>query len=204
MARHLATLALLVSGLTAAAAPNLKGKGEPLYYPTKEGDKLVYEMQSPVATSMEITEVVTKVEKKDGALIVSVERNMGGKTALPSQFSVSEKGVTRIATSGRDLPVPIPLLNLTTKPGDTWTYEPDTGGGGGPARITTYRMGREEMVEVPAGKFKALRVESEQQLGANVYKATLWYAPGVGLVKSVSISGDTERTQVLKSFTPGK
>jgi len=203
MARQFAALGLLIAALAAVAAPNLKGKGEGLYYPTKEGDKLVYEMTSPVGTAMEITELVTKVEKKDGALIVSIERNLGGKSALPSQFSISEKGVSRIATSGRVLPVPIPLLNLTTKPGDTWTYEPDTGGGG-PARMTTYRMGKEEDVEVPAGKFKAVRVESEQQLGANVYKATLWYAPGVGLVKSVSISGDTERTQVLKSYTPGK
>jgi hypothetical protein len=65
-------------------------------------------------------------------------------------------------------------------------------------------MGREEEVEVPAGKFKALRVEAEQELGANVFKSTLWYAPGVGLVKSVTNTNGTERVQVLKSFTPGK
>jgi hypothetical protein len=203
MARQLAALAMLVTGLTAAAAPNLKEKGEPLYYATKEGDKPVYEMRSGDTTT-EATEVVTKVEKKDGTLLISVSREFQGRTTPPSQVSVSEKGVFRVASAGRELPVPIPMLKLPGKPGDTWTYEPDTGGGGGPARKTTYRMGREEEVEVPAGKFKALRVESEQELGANLFRSTLWYAPGVGLVKSLTNTNGHERIQVLKSFTPGK
>ena len=45
MSRTLATLATLLAGLTAAAAPALKGKAETLYYPTKVGDMLIYEMQ---------------------------------------------------------------------------------------------------------------------------------------------------------------
>jgi hypothetical protein len=201
MCRALATLAILTTGL-AAGAPALKGKVEPLYYPTRLGDKLVYEMQTGGAGT-EITEVVTQVEKKDEALIVSIERELKGRKVAPSQFSVSEKGVTRVATSGRELPVPMPLLKLPGKPGDTWTWEPDPAGAA--PRKTTYTLGKEEEVEVPAGKFKALRVESELDLGGNVIKGTLWYAPGVGLVKSVTSSGGgTGRTQVLKSFTPGK
>jgi hypothetical protein len=201
MSRCVAALAVLTAASITAAAPKLKGKVDALYYPTREGDKLVYEMRSGDSVN-ELTEVVTKVERKDDALLVTVERNAGGKKALASQFTVSEKGVTRVVTSGRELPVPIPMLKLPGKPGDTWTYEPDAAGG--PPRKTTYTLGKEEDVEVPAGKFKALRVESEQVLGDNVYKSTLWYAPGVGLLKSVNNIGGTERTQVLKSFTPGK
>lgn len=202
MSRAVAALAILVASLVASAAPALKGKGEPLYYPTKVGDKLVYELQSGGGPGNEVAETVTRVDKNEGALLVSIERELKGRKTAPSQFSVSEKGVTRIATSGRELPVPIPLLKLPAKPGDTWTWEPDAGGG--PPSKTTYTLGKEEEIEVPAGKFRALRVESEQDLGGRVFKSTLWYAPGVGLVKSVMNNGATDRVQVLKSFTPGK
>jgi len=202
MSRAFVTLAILASGLVASAAPALKAKAEAFYYATKVGDKLVYELQAAGGVTGEITECITQVDKQGDALIVSVERELKGRKTAPSQFSVSEKGVTRIATAGRELPIPIPMLKLPGKPGDTWTWEPDAGGG--PASKTTYTLGKEEEIEVPAGKFRALRVESEQDLGGRVFKSTLWHAPGVGLVKSVMNNGATDRTQVFKSYTPGK
>src|SRR5918993_1154375 len=46
----------------AAAAPGLKGKAEPLYYPTTVGDTLVYELQFDGGQVMHSTEIVTEVE----------------------------------------------------------------------------------------------------------------------------------------------
>jgi hypothetical protein len=59
-------------------------------------------------------------------------------------------------------------------------------------------------VEVPAGKFKALRVEWKTDENVLALTATRWYAPGVGLVKEVTSSGGAEQTQVLKSFRAEK
>ena len=56
-------------------------------------------------------------------------------------------------------------------------------------------------MEVPAGKFKAVRVEQVVHFTfafGEPYRQTDWYAPGVGLIKTVA--GQSVTT--LKSFTP--
>lgn len=51
---------------------------------------------------------------------------------------------------------------------------------------TTYTAVGYETVSVPAGTFKALKVEQSSSMGGtNPDTQTLWYAQGVGLVKSV-------------------
>jgi hypothetical protein len=118
---------------------------------------------------------------------------------------VSDKGLTRIGSGDRDLPVPVPMLKLPAKAGDSWSYEPAVPEGA-EKRTITYTVGKEEEIEVPAGKFKALRVEMTQSAapGEFIPRMTYWYASGIGLVKSVSAQGAKDRTVVLKSFTPGK
>ncbi|WP_020474616.1 TapB family protein [Zavarzinella formosa] len=61
-----------------------------------------------------------------------------------------------------------------------------------------------EDVEVPAGKFKTIRLEMKSQVGRVKTEATYWYAPNLGLVKMTGMSGNLESVMVLKSFTPGK
>jgi hypothetical protein len=58
-------------------------------------------------------------------------------------------------------------------------------------------------VEVPAGKFKAIRVVTESQALARPFRRTDWHAPGVGVVKRVVLDGKIESVEVLKSMTPG-
>jgi hypothetical protein len=60
----------------------------------------------------------------------------------------------------------------------------------------------EEVVEVPAGKFTAVRVDSVYSADGEESTMSRWFAPNVGLVKMVH--GGGSRTTVLKSFTPGK
>jgi hypothetical protein len=108
--------------------------------------------------------------------------------------------VYRIAVGGRTYDPPVCLLKLPAKPGDTWTTELS---GKGQPRKTIYTYRGEEEVEVPAGKFKALKIESEMETGKSV-RATFWYVAGIGMVKSSTKFGDTERVYALKSFTAGK
>jgi hypothetical protein len=59
-----------------------------------------------------------------------------------------------------------------------------------------------EEVEVPAGKYRAVRVDTAAGMfNGNPVEAKAWYAPGIGLVKS---EGSFGHKLVLKSFTPGK
>jgi hypothetical protein len=94
--------------------------------------------------------------------------------------------------------------------GDSWEWEKP-----GVAKWK-YKAVKEEEVEVPAGKFKALRIEGEGTIQERAIKAvrpaklTEWISPGYPTIKSITKVGDGseicdgETTTVLKSFTPGK
>ena len=66
---------------------------------------------------------------------------------------------------------------------------------------TTKVAAVDEEVEVPAGKFKAIRVERSTD---QKHFETVWYAAGTGVVKWVRGTGESEIVVVLKSFTQGK
>lgn len=180
--RTLLAVGVLTLGLPTVAAPVPKVKGSPYHFPTTVGAKWVYETPDGGLESA----VVSAVEKDGDDLIVSREGVDGTRTAY-TKTVVSPDGLRqeREFTGGKLGWV----LKSTAKAGDSWDM-PEGG------KRTVHGP---EAVEVPAGKFTALRVEWEQSGG----KCTSWYAPGVGEVKRVMKWGETETvTRALKSFTP--
>ncbi len=178
----------------ADAAPTLKPKDD-YYHPTKVGDTRVYETRSGEKVLEVVTVIVTKVETTDDRfqVEVSTERELAAQKFITRHtVEVSPKGVVRIVVEG-ELPNPMTLLKLPTKVGDSWN---------GPNMRPTYTVVKvDEMVEVPAGKFRAIKIEFA--MGTDP-KTTVWHAPCVGVVKTMINLGGTERSQVLKAFTPGK
>jgi len=192
-------LSTLLAATLAALVP--KAKATELYYPTTEGTKRVMRTKSEDGASNEVTITVTKVEEKEGTFTVTTTREVSGQR---SEFrnEVSAKGVFSLPRSG-EKGEPRAALKLPAKEGDTWaTEQPASGNRAG--WTTKHTVGKEEEVEVPAGKFKAIVVTAEYELDGIAYKSTAWYAVGIGVVKSVSVSNRTERMQELKEFTPGK
>jgi hypothetical protein len=95
------------------------------------------------------------------------------------------------------------LLKLPAKAGDTWEWE-DRAADAGRRQKIKFKIVGEEEVEVPAGKFKAIRVSEEEEVRGRTTKHESWYAPDVGLVKRVTQLVVGEGVILLKSFTPGK
>ncbi len=189
-------LALLIA-VPVSAAPAVKGTGGPVYFPIQVGAKTVMEttVDGPFGKTpgaIETVQTVTKVEGKDGTYRVTVERESKAKNFV-TMYEVSAKGVFRVAIDGSALAEPVPLLKLPARPGDTWKTA--TG---------TATVGKEEEIEVPAGKFKAVPVTTERELAGRTLKTTTWLAPDVGVIKRVSTVNDINTVNVLKSFTPGK
>jgi hypothetical protein len=183
------------------AAPVPKAKAANYYHPTVEGTTRVMQMNFNGQIT-EHTQTVTKVVLKDGVYTVTSSSDQLGRTT-ETTVEVSAKGVFRPAPSGQEKGEPSPLIKLPLREGDTWTVEIQ-GPGKGTTLKTTCTVGKVEEVTVPAGKFKAVAVAMETDLGGRVTKATSWYAAdGVGLVKRVT-AGEVERVQELKEFTPGK
>jgi hypothetical protein len=184
---------MFVTALLAAtlAAPVPKDKESKAYYPTVLGTKQVEELTTK-SVKMDQTAEVTKVEEKDGVYTVTLAQpGKGEGSAVVCEVT----GTTiTILVGGTER---MKVFDLGVKAGDSWTSEIEVGGR---KRTTTHTVGKEEEVEVPAGKFKAIPVTQQEQ-GRRRGKVTQWYAPGVGVVKSESDSG---ATRVLKEFTPAK
>ncbi|MFY7953599.1 MAG: hypothetical protein ACOVT5_13925 [Armatimonadaceae bacterium] len=184
-------LAILLAASLAAPVP--KAKEVELFYPTTVGTKRVVETKKGNMT-FEFTETVDKVVEKDGVHTVSIKLNKEVFT-----YRVSPEGLACHAPLVDD---PMPELKLEVKEGETWEHE--TKVKGQLVKKTTYTLGKREEVTVPAGRYQAVRVESETTVNGEVSKLTSWYAPDVGLVKTESGVGNSRVSQELKEFTPGK
>lgn len=202
MARALAALALLVLSASAClwAPPPKDG---PVYFPTKAGARWVYLVKlGEVDRPYESVEVVTAVEQKGGATLVTVGHESQGEVMPHHVMSVSSKGVFVTSAVGGEMTEPFCVLRLPHRPGNKWEAV-FAGKQWGRVVGTAAAFGPEE-VEVPAGKYQAVRVESETPFidgRKGSAKATTWYAAGVGVVKEVR--ADAGSVRVLKEFTPG-
>ncbi|HVK10199.1 MAG TPA: hypothetical protein VM597_15640 [Gemmataceae bacterium] len=195
-------IVLCLTPLAAVAAPAPKAKSAPYYHPTREGDTQVYETRTGDSAT-EYTMVVKKVETVDGRLRVTTARELTADKSIESTVEVSAAGVYR-RVGDRD---PVPVLKLPAKVGDSWSPSQTAPGGLAAAASLTYTVGAaDEEVEVPAGKFKCIRIDGAADLGGRTMKMTAWYAPGVGMVKTTTDTGagGQERVVVLKAFQPGK
>jgi hypothetical protein len=186
-------VALLSAGVC-VAAPGVKEREPVLYFPIQEGATWVWEVRSGEGKT-ESSETVIKVESKDGKHTVTVDRGRDG-VRVTGHYEVSDRGLARVGGKGREAARVAVLLKLPAKPGDAWTI--DLPGKEGKVTCT---VGAEEDVTVPAGKFRAIPVTTEFDLGTEKEKGTTWYAPGIGPVK---IQTEGREGRVLKSFTPGK
>ncbi len=186
MTRPLAIYATLIASLSAlTAAPVPKDTSPPLYFPTAVGAKWVYEK----VNGPDETVTVSKVETVGGEFVVS-RAGANGNELQYVKVTVSAAGLRQNREDGNGQLVSVDLLRAKFRDGDSWPV-PD----GGKRTIRG-----PEPIEVPAGKFTAVKVTWEhdgQQL-------TSWYAPGVGEIKRVEKIGDGKErvTRLLKSFQP--
>jgi len=175
--------------------------GRSLYFPTRAGAKWVYAVTARKTTS-EIVETVSAAEEKGSGYRVTTEIGSTPDANVRVVTDVSARGLYQAEFAGKVYADPVPLLKLPAKAGDSWTAEFEVPAINGKVRFT-YTVKDEEEVEVPGGKFKALRVEWKADPDVLTMTATRWYAPGVGLVKEVTSSGGAGQTRVLKSFRSG-
>jgi hypothetical protein len=180
------------------------------HVPTTLGDKWVVADISIEGLPIERNLEVTGVERKDDALVVTITRvtRQDARTERRDVIKVSEAGEFLIDEGKTHYDEPIRLMMFPLKEGDTWEWEKPG------LQKWRFKVLQEEEVEVPAGKFKALRIEGEGTIQEPNIKAvrsgkwTEWIAPGYPTIKSIIRIGDGseicdgEQIEVLKSFTP--
>jgi len=195
------TMMTLVGGLELTAAPMKKSLDKPIFFPHRLGDTLVYQHGGGDAAPEEIVSV-TKVEETDGAVLVTIARAMKGKPAKNSKARIDDRGVFWLEIGSRSIDPPICVLATPVTRGKTW--EDAIKLSGEDTAKTKYVIGTEEEIEVPAGRFRAIRVDVDSEINGEHNMGVEWHAPDVGLVKSVTKVEPAEITITLKSRTSGK
>jgi hypothetical protein len=191
---------LLLVAPTFADQPD--AKKSPPYYPIKVGTKWVYQ-----TGDADETRVVTKVDRKADATIVTIGRfSEGGKVVPLDVMTLSEKELSQFPAGSKDLYAPAVLLKFPLQVGEKWNYEMPSPTVLAPEEKGTMEVEGKEEITVPAGKFKTVRVVATVgvlQMGIlrAPFKRTYWYSSGVGMVKT---DYHDEKTTVLKSFSVGK
>jgi len=171
---------LLTPVALAPAAPVPSGAEPRYFYPTRVGDRMVYKRDD----NDEYTTTVAKVEKVEGAFHVTTNQILDdGTQRLDEQMEVSSKGLRLIRwTYRRTLPHPYWSLKVTPDADATWTSKWAIFTNDG---IDTFEDQENtvvgwETVEVPAGKFRAVRVDRVGTHQMFKSKRTTWYALGQG------------------------
>jgi hypothetical protein len=193
-------LIALMAASVAPSAPAPKSNANH-YYPTRPGDKSVFERTGKDAggeSTDEFSTEVTAAETTDGLVVVTIRRAGPPDVRGEGAVRVTAKGL--YARAGPDGAFDRCLLKLPATKGETWELASVTPG----SPKTVYMTVGEEEIEVPAGKFRAVRVDSKTEYPKYTAKDSVWYAPGVGVVKRWYNSGVGEVFVKLKSFTPGK
>lgn len=168
-----------------AAAEAPPRRPVPLYFPTRIGTRRVYS-----AGGVEKVDVVTAVRAQaGGALTVTVTDP--SRPDSSRHVRVSRTALELIAgpdgAKGRDVLRPVAA--------DLEQWLPWGEGG------LVFRQAGSEQVTVPAGTFRALRVDTGWRSGPGFRaESSVWYAPGVGTVRQVE---NGVEVLTLKSFEPG-
>jgi len=149
----------LISAVIALTVPTAPAPpATPAYYPTEGGAENVY-----VAAKSEFTYVVTAVQEKDGAQVVTMMRRSPREARLQPHetMSVSVRGLFLVSSEHAPLDAPICVLKLPHRDGQRWDMDASFPGFKSKGTCTAHGP---EQVKVLAGTFDAIRVESESQV----------------------------------------
>ena len=145
------------------------------------------------------------MEEKEGETVVSVSEVTDTRTFPLEKVVVSAQGLRKIGV-GQFTVDPWLVLKTPVRPGESWDVHMDSQNAlqGHTGKMT---VGREEEVETPAGKFRAVPVEGDltpldrtNQPAGPAERYKWWFAPGIGVVKMTFPNG---KSRELKAFTPG-
>jgi len=143
-------------------------------------------IRAPVVYRIEGTENV------DGKELLKFEMHRAGVVTNTDLLTVDEHGVlcwARINLDGELVKFnpPQPMIAMPLKRDASWNFE----GKAGDLKVHQhYEVTGEEDVHVPAGKFRAFRIHSEQT-SPSPMTIDRWFATGTGIVKDVTTMRDT-------------
>ena len=203
----LSGLILFVFGLTLSCQPLATAQentqDSKSYYPLKAGNKWTYQIESDTAAKgSKLINQIAKIEKIDGVSLSRLETTAKGKVVASEHLSITGKGIFRNRYNGTEVSPPICMLKFPIKKDSTWKVESKVG----EEKLSVSCKLDEEEIEVPAGKFKTVKVVMDAEVvGAGIIvSTTYWFAQGVGVVKQHVNINSMQFSILLEKFEEGK
>jgi len=201
-------LILFVFGLALSCQPlataQEKTQDSKSYYPLKAGNKWTYQIESDSVAkgSAKLINQIAKIEKIDGVSLARLETIAKGKVAATEHLNATEKGIFRNRYNGTEVSPPICILKFPIKKGSTWKTESKVGD----EKLSVSCKSDEDEIEVPAGKFKTVKVVMDAEVaGAGILvSTTYWFAQGVGIVKQHVNINSMQFTILLEKYEEAK
>lgn len=172
--------------------------------PLKIGQSYVMKRTAEDGSTREDTWTVAKEEAYGGKTFSVVQRQDGFQIWLRRE----NRALTYTAQGGKTIDTYSPDWNDWQWPlevGRTWTstYNFSSGGRSASNAGATWSVKAEESVTVPAGSFKALRIERAPGNQSN-HVVTRWYAPELGLVVKQVESRSGQPGQIVQELVSHK
>jgi hypothetical protein len=178
------------------------GTSSPNYYPLQVGNQWTYKVSVGDNSAVTVSRVAKMETFNGGPELARLEASISNNVVATEHLRQTDQGVFRYRNNGVEVMPPICLLKypVAIKPKEPmkWSNAVKAGAEKG----TTYSAEAvEESVEVPLGKFQAIRVEIKQGKGADT---TYWFVKDIGFVKQTVKAGDLSILMELEKFDRAK
>ena len=187
-------LTILVAAALSVAQETKKTDKMPNFYPIEVGNTWHYKVNAD-GKDANVTTKIAKHENIDGQVLARLE---SPNVTLTEHLKQTDKGVFRYRFNGAEVMPPFELLPYPPTVGRKWKGEFTVQGEKGK---NTYEgeIQKEEVVDVPAGKFKTLVVKIKLEGGGQQVDTTYWFVQDVGFVKQTfSVNGATVLLELEK------
>lgn len=203
---HTGASALLVSLALLPALAQQPQDPPPDYFPLRVGDWWKYRSTTIDGKQSEFTIKVLSTENQAAGTDLHLVETISTFQPIHDWYSKPAGQVLmhRIAYPKNDAlkadyqPVKLYLKNPLSV-GSSWQWKGK--GMMGVEIEESSRVTGTETVEVPAGRFQAMKVETNVVQGGTPVKKTSWFANGVGMVKSTTDAGSMQSTSVLLDYS---
>lgn len=165
-------------------------RADPLV-PTGEGTTWEYDSTETLSGTAPVHSIITVRAGKelfDGKEVVKLETSADYTVFKTEIVRVDKSGITVLARTGKDgnltkLTLPEPILATPLRAGTTWDLGSEVDG----IKLhQVFTIVAEESVRVPAGRFKAFHLRSEDRSLISI-KVDRWFVPGTGFIKETTV-----------------
>jgi hypothetical protein len=170
------------------------------YFPLSVGDSWKYRSTTADGKQSEFTIKVLNEEKENGNTLYLVEtvstfQPIHDWYSKPSGWVLMHREAFAKTGNKAEFQPTRQLLKNPLISGDSWKWKGT--GMMGLEIDESNEVSGPETVSVAAGKFEAMKVMTKVVQGGAPVTKTYWYAPGVGLVKSMTDTGSVKSTTEL-------